>query len=598
MPIRCQNSRNATAAPFSLQRRRFMQSTAFAGAAMALGLPGFSARAAGSGKTVAIIGGGVAGLSAAHELAERGFKVSVYEQRAWGGKVRTGTGTGGRLDLPGQYGFPFLGGFYNNLPDTLQRIPFAKTTDNVQGNMPQSPQLMLAAGGQRAYVNNSAFTPFSAGAAGLPAAIHSWLQDAFFALEIPAEELAYFVSKFHVFMTSSDARRLRQWESMSWWDYVGAATRSSNYQRLIGTPPISTVHSKEASARSVGQALEASFYAGVGQGYRPAVSTISDQPKHGWIDTWCRHLASLGVSLNLGVQATQFQYVNGRVTGVLADAAGHPLTIKADWYVLAVPSEKVAALLPAAMREADSQFAGIEKLEQRWVASVQFLLAQAAPIHQGPFACLHSPWAVTGISRVHSRPVGFAATHGDGTVQSVLSLDVSDWTTAGVLYGLPAAQCTQEQIAQEVLAQLRHDLPNGHSALPDSMIQSWAIDPAVTGLGTADAAHADPLFVNTAGSWYLRPDTTTTIPNFFLAGDYVRATGAAFASMEAANESGRRAANAILAASGSGTAPAKIYSGYTSPLLIPDFTADATRFSACLPNKVDLLDPYCPHCLV
>ena len=30
---------------------------------------------------VAILGGGVAGLSAAHELAERGFEVHVYERK-------------------------------------------------------------------------------------------------------------------------------------------------------------------------------------------------------------------------------------------------------------------------------------------------------------------------------------------------------------------------------------------------------------------------------------------------------------------------------------------------------------------------------------
>ncbi|WP_460503455.1 FAD-dependent oxidoreductase, partial [Hymenobacter agri] len=31
--------------------------------------------------TVAIFGGGVAGMSAAHELAERGFAVAVYERQ-------------------------------------------------------------------------------------------------------------------------------------------------------------------------------------------------------------------------------------------------------------------------------------------------------------------------------------------------------------------------------------------------------------------------------------------------------------------------------------------------------------------------------------
>lgn len=40
--------------------------------------------------TVAVLGGGVAGLSAAHELAERGFEVTVLEGRdVAGGKARS-----------------------------------------------------------------------------------------------------------------------------------------------------------------------------------------------------------------------------------------------------------------------------------------------------------------------------------------------------------------------------------------------------------------------------------------------------------------------------------------------------------------------------
>src|SRR5918995_2160878 len=78
--------------------------------------------------TVAVLGGGVAGLSAAHELAERGFSVTVYEQRdAPGGKARSipyaGSGTDGRADLPAEHGFRFFPGFYRHLPDTMARIP-------------------------------------------------------------------------------------------------------------------------------------------------------------------------------------------------------------------------------------------------------------------------------------------------------------------------------------------------------------------------------------------------------------------------------------------------------------------------------------------
>jgi len=59
-------------------------------------------------KKVVILGGGVAGMSAAHELAERGFDVAVYEARNLpGGKARSipvkGSGENGKKELPGGY---------------------------------------------------------------------------------------------------------------------------------------------------------------------------------------------------------------------------------------------------------------------------------------------------------------------------------------------------------------------------------------------------------------------------------------------------------------------------------------------------------------
>jgi uncharacterized protein with NAD-binding domain and iron-sulfur cluster len=65
---------------------------------------------------VIVLGGGVAGMSAAHELAERDFEVVVYETRAIpGGKARSmpvpGSGIGGRPDLPAEHGFRFFPGF-------------------------------------------------------------------------------------------------------------------------------------------------------------------------------------------------------------------------------------------------------------------------------------------------------------------------------------------------------------------------------------------------------------------------------------------------------------------------------------------------------
>ena len=104
-----------------LTRRSFLAGTAAAAALTALPP---TARAA-PGKTVAVFGAGIAGLTAAHELVDRGYSVTVYERKALGGKARSiPVPNSGATPLPAEHGFRFFPGFYRNVTDTMRRIPF------------------------------------------------------------------------------------------------------------------------------------------------------------------------------------------------------------------------------------------------------------------------------------------------------------------------------------------------------------------------------------------------------------------------------------------------------------------------------------------
>ena len=158
-----------------------------------------------SGLTVAILGGGIGGLSAAHELAERGFAVTVYERQAtFGGKARSmsvaGTGTAGRKDLPGEHGFRFFPGFYKHVTDTMRRIPFGDGGANCADNL--VPRHENSAGARTGKVDPVWVARFPETVDDFRTAFLALFDD----LDIPHDEIAFFVTRLLGLATSCEER--------------------------------------------------------------------------------------------------------------------------------------------------------------------------------------------------------------------------------------------------------------------------------------------------------------------------------------------------------------------------------------------------------
>ncbi|MFI8931206.1 FAD-dependent oxidoreductase [Streptomyces sp. NPDC053474] len=598
---------NGASAPDPGRRQLLRYGTAAAGALGVTALTGTRPSAAASrttpaaprrGGRVAVLGAGVGGLTAAHELAERGFDVTVYERKALGGKARSipvpGTGTEGRADLPGEHGHRGVFGFYHNLPDTLRRIPHPGNAHGVHDNLTSVPWIALARAGGRPDLPIPT-TPFEDRTLDVDALLRLVTGAVDQLFHLPAHEAAYFARRLAILMTSSPERSYGQWEHVKWLDFLAAEGKSEDYTKIFGggAQVIQALKPRDASTRTCGQGLEAILFSLLQRGVDGPSDRIFNGPtSEVWIEPWARHLRSLGVRFAMGHTVEALELSGGRITAARAATADGPVRVEADWFVAAVPAERATRLWSPQIRAADRRLAAMDRLRTTWSQGIQYYLRRPVPVVQGHVAYIDSPWALVSISQSQFWRRDFARTWGDGEARDSFSVVISDWEKPGLVYGKPAKRCTRQQVADEVWAQLKAALEDtGRRYLPDDVRHSWFLDPAVTEPGGgAELANDEPYLLNDAGSWDHRPDAATAISNLFLAADYVRTySNVDFTSMETANEAGRRAANALLKAAGSTADRVRLFTGHRPPEFEAAKRLDATRYRLGLPHILDTL---------
>ena len=528
-------------------------------------------------KKIAILGGGVAGMSAAHELAERGFSVDVFDRNPVyvGGKARSVNVQGTNIIqpdgwLPGEHGFRFFPGFYKHVTDTMKRIPFSEGK-SVFDNLVSTDSVMIA---QTGLLSIKTPVHFPKSLDDIKELFEGYSE---ISSEIGKDEIHFFAERIWQLMTSCQERFLDEYESISWWEYLKADNYSDTYRSLLVeglTRSLVACQAKTASTKTVGTIFLQLIYLMMNPNKNTTDRVLNGPTNAQWLSPWLQYLKSLQVNYYQGKNIVKLHTQAGQISSVdIVDVqTGGVSTISGyDYYLLSVPVERAAALMSQEVLSLDKSLEDIIKLAPnvQWMNGIQFYLNKPLDLNRGHVIYANSNWALTSISQIQFWTDYELKNKGNGKVVAILSVDISDWNSPGNFNQKPAKDCTIEEVKIEVLKQLQQELNvKGQTVLTEDMVEFVYLDKDIHPIEPKlpddlneilpgskidhlqSLNNREPLLVNQTNTWTLRPNAYTAIPNLFLAGDYVK-TYTDLATMEGANESARRAVNNILRASGS-----------------------------------------------
>lgn len=500
-------------------------------------------------KTVIIIGGGVGGLTVAHELAERGgYNITIYEKNTvLGGKARSMMSKEG---FPGEHSVRTVSLTYYHLQDTLRRIPFGnnKTVFENIVRLPAGSRKFLLFEKHDPVILPCYFPWTLKGIKEVTSFIKSM------AKIVPYKEILSFVYKLAKAGMMCPERRFDVLENMTWDDYLQVADKSAAFRYYLHRlPEFYDAARGNANAKSMSMLIEKALFLPLIHPIASQYSThdVFNAPSSdAFINPWVAYLQKLGVTIRTQCEAQSFSVHDGKVKSITMLIDGKLQEITADIYVFAVPAEIMAKLANTeSIKTQIPSLAHLDKLHTEASSGIQFfnMNSDNQRFPKGWTAFLDSPWTIVGLYQSKAIWPDYEL---QPPVKGVLTLTWSNFDVPGVVYNKPAKECTAEEIKEEVLAQVR--MHKGTEFMDDLNIHSWHIDPEIVFAPNNGPvlAHKAPLFVQFPGTYQYQPDAFTEADNLFLAADYVRTTYD-LTTMEAANEAGRRAVNAILVSTNS-----------------------------------------------
>ncbi|MFL6248876.1 MAG: FAD-dependent oxidoreductase [Thermoanaerobaculia bacterium] len=481
-----------------------------------------------------ILGGGIAGLTAAHELVRRGFSVDVYERNPIaGGMARTKNAGPDGLSLPVEMGWRGYGAAYHNLFEIMREIP-AGEGRTVRDNLKRLRCVNPANDDTTDTVN-----------AILSLTSHT----------LTTRERWVVLNEVFRSFTSCN-QRLEQRDDVSWSEAVyhrPAGLSEKGYKYAVHSlGPYLGYTSERCNVSGVTAFAERQLSVAPNFEFFQATAPTSEA----WFDHWIADLRQRGVRFHFNARVVDIVPADETIESVVIHNGSGLQTIRSDHYVCALSIEAIAALVES--RPHLNALRDLVPLAQRGhqiMLSVQYFLDRRVDLDY-PYT-VHgvylpdSPWAIMIQAQAGAWEgnVDLPA-RSEGRVRDVWSVGICVTDRPGIRIRKSFVDCTPAEVEEEAWAQVLASeglvaaaRPEGGGTLRDVQVAGFYMwdSFAVT---DGKLQSWEPRWTNNTGTLRLRPGNRTAFANLWLAGAYTR-TDIEIYCMEGACESGRRAAAAI-----------------------------------------------------
>jgi len=494
-------------------------------------------------KSVAIFGGGIAGLTAAHEFAKLGYQVKVFEANADAGGFFRSARRKEDQGMPSEYSWHGMGPWYNNFFELIKEIPFDEHSSLYDNILSRPVVFGLAPNSGSAHFGDS----------------HSSNVDVENLFSMTTKEKwlwCWLMGKAWCSNTRSSQKYSNINAKEAWRPYLAASTLStwsSTFGPWVGSDwcHVSFHHVAHFFRKQL--VTKYSYHQADSEGgpwehkARMGWLLLNGPSSEVWFDKWVDDLKKKQVEFHWQTPLHRLCFENNSIT---AAELANGETVQADIYVLALNPFSAADVLDRNPQLQNKPQLNLFKplVQQGPHTQVSFRIGFKEPMSWPRKRCalVISDSAFNLTLFAQEQAWGESSSLGDD-IQSLWTVTACVSKVPGPVHGLCLEQCTEEQFLDEVLFQLKqsHALDElvkkangGKSWLDFSIVNitvwhEWAFSPE-------GITSAQPKWVNSTHTQQYLPQQKTTISNLVLAGAHTQTTADVW-SIEAAVESGKLA---------------------------------------------------------